>query len=469
MKHKHIILILLSLVLFIVSACEINQLNSAEDHYKNQRYAAAIQELDNYIQTAENGALITRSEILRSQCYYELGLKAIQVENWDLSIKFLKLANSEEADKVLANVYKTLADKALEEGNLELSFNLVNAILREIPQSELTPEMLSRRISFLLDTFIDYEQAWQDYKILYNNYPNNVYEVAARKQIAKIVPSRMDYARRLYTAGYYSDALNILFELQQYPVGDQQTINQLICEAYMGQAENSLNQQKYLEAERLFRIAIQYDPSKRVEIEKRIEQMASLFVQKGDEYVRQRDYDNALIHYQKAFEIIPEYSPAKQAIARLNTIKENVARANELSLQAEKAELAGKYDEALKLYRQANNLDSRPEFTTKITQMQNLLEAQADPVAFTKRIINQYKGGIINTRIQKQKQELLKMFDPSEVYDSGWKIMITSNPLKYEARYDLITPTVSYYYVWLVNLRDRSIVPLNKLSEKTME
>jgi hypothetical protein len=78
-----------------------------------------------------------------------------------------------------------------------------------------------------------------------------------------------------------------------------------------------------------------------------------------------------------------------------------VARANELYSQAEKAELAGKYSEALKLYRQANSLDSRPELTTKISQMQNLIEAQADPIAFTKRIINQYKGGIINTRIQK--------------------------------------------------------------------
>ena len=469
MKYKHIILILLSLSLLIISACEINQLSSAEDHFKNQRYAAAIQELDNYIQTGKNGALITRGEILRSQCYYELGLRAIQVENWDLSIKFLKLANSEEADKALANVYKKLSDKALEEGNLELSFNLVNTILREIPQSELTPEMLSRRIGFLLDTFINYELAWQDYMTLYNNYPNNVYEVATRKQIEKIVPFRLDYARRLYSSGYYSDALHILFELQKYPVGDPQTINNMICEAYMGQAEDSLKQQNYLEAERLFRIAIQYDPSRKGEVEKHIEQMASLFVQKGDELVRLRDYDNALIHYQKAFDIIPDYPPAKQAIARLNTIKENVARANELYAQAEKAELAGKYSEALRLYRQANSLDSRPEFATKITQMQNLIEAQADPIAFTKRIINKYKGGIINTRIQKQKLELLKMFDPSEVYDTGWKIMITSNPLKYEARYDLITPTVSYYYVWLVNLRDGSLTPLNKLSEKTME
>jgi hypothetical protein len=61
--------------------------------------------------------------------------------------------------------------------------------------------------------------------------------VATRKQIEKIVPFRLDYARRLYSSGYYSDALHILFELQKYPVGDTQTINNMICEAYMGQAE----------------------------------------------------------------------------------------------------------------------------------------------------------------------------------------------------------------------------------------
>ena len=117
-----------------------------------------------------------------------------------MSIKFLKLANSEEADKVLADVYKKLADKALEEGELELSFNLVNTILREIPHSELTAEMLSRRISFLLDTFIDYEQAWQDYMTLYNNYPNNVYEVAARKQIDRIIPSRTIWCKIFFNS-----------------------------------------------------------------------------------------------------------------------------------------------------------------------------------------------------------------------------------------------------------------------------
>ena len=64
---------------------------------------------------------------------------------------------------------------------------------------------------------------------------------------------------------------------------------------------------------------------------------------------------------------------------------------------------------------------------------------------------------------------MLRAYNPNEIRDSGWKFMISSGQFKYEARYDLVTPTISYYYVWQVNLRDRSITPLNKLSEKLME
>jgi hypothetical protein len=32
-----------------------------------------------------------------------------------------------------------------------------------------------------------------------------------------------------------------------------------------------------------------------------------------------------------------------------------------------------------------------------------------------------------------------------------------------------MTPEETYFYVWQVNLRDRSIVPLNKLSEALLQ
>jgi len=396
-------------------------------------------------------------------------LLALQRESYDLAIKFLKLSNSQEADQALGRIYRDMADKALAQGNKRLSLDFVNAILREISGSELSAEMLNRRIGFRLDTFIDHEGAWQDYMDLFDNYPNNAFEVAARKQILRIIPAKVDQARQLYNTGYYSEGLRILFELGKYPVVESSANNQMIAEAYIGQAESYLKGQNYLEADRFFRIAVQYDPGKKAQVDRRLEQVASLFINRGNELVAQRDFENALIHYQKTYDIIPDYALANQAIARMNTIRENVARAREIQAQAEKAEFSGKYSEALNLYRQANNLDSQQEFSAKISQMQNLIAAQADPAAFARRVINEYRGGILNIRIQRQKQELLRAYNPNEIRDSGWKFMISSSQFKYEARYDLVTPTISYYYVWQVNLRDRSITPLNKLSEKLME
>ncbi|MGC9362550.1 MAG: hypothetical protein ACP5F3_06445, partial [Candidatus Syntrophosphaera sp.] len=136
---------------------------------------------------------------------------------------------------------------------------------------------------------------------------------------------------------------------------------------------------------------------------------------------------------------------------------------------AQKAEAAGNYREALTLYRQADDLDAKPEYREKAAQMQNLILAEEDPTGFARRIITQYKGGLINSRVQAKKEELLGEFNPNEIRDSGWKVMITPGQYRYEVRYDLVTPTVFYYYVWQVNLKDRSITPLNKLSESLMK
>lgn len=460
--------ILAGLALLLLNACEINKLNSAQDHYNNKRYAAAIQELDSYIGKAKNGALVTRSEILRGKCYHELGLMARQRESWDLAVRFLKLSNSEEADQALGDVYKTLCLKALEQNNQRLALDYVNSALREIPDSPLTPEMLSRRIGFTLDVYIDHDQAWEDYMMLYDRYPNNSHELVARKQIMRIVPNKVGYARQLYSTGYYNEGLALLFELGKYPVVDTEVNNRMISEAYLGQAESFLKDQDYMEADRFFRIAMQYDPTIEAQVSRRLEDVASLYIKRGDELLARKEFDGALTYYRKSFDIIPNYAAAEMAIARLNAIKANIIRAEELYQQGEKAELGSKYSEAQSLYRQAYNLDARNEYRTKAAQMQNMIEATNNPTEFARRIINEYRGGLLNQRIQNQKGILLRTNNRNEIRDSGWKFLISSGQFKYEARYDLITPTETFFYVWQVNLRDRIITPLNKLSENLM-
>ena len=78
-------------VLLLLSACEVNRLRSIEEHYRQRRYAAAIQAADEFIRKAANGAFITRAELARSNSYHQLGLMSLQRDNDELALKFFKL------------------------------------------------------------------------------------------------------------------------------------------------------------------------------------------------------------------------------------------------------------------------------------------------------------------------------------------------------------------------------------------
>ncbi|HOI02196.1 MAG TPA: hypothetical protein PLG69_06850, partial [Candidatus Cloacimonas acidaminovorans] len=194
-----------------------------------------------------------------------------------------------------------------------------------------------------------------------------------------------------------------------------------------------------------------------------------LFIQKGNSLLEAGDFQGALVHYRKTFEIIPDYPPALEAIDRLFTIQENIRKAADLYKQGEQLEATGKLNEALQAYNSAYALDPKPEYKQKANLVQNMIEANKNPAAFARKIITEYKGGLLTNRIQNQKKELLKRYKEYEIQDSGWKLMLSTGQYKYEARYDLLTPNETYLYVWQINLRDRSIIPLNKLSEALMQ
>ncbi len=76
---------------------------------------------------------------------------------------------------------------------------------------------------------------------------------------------------------------------------------------------------------------------------------------------------------------------------------------------------------------------------------------------------------MLNNRITQQKKQLLGRYKNSEIRDSGWKFLLSTGQYKYEARYDLMTPQETFLYVWQVSLKDRKIIPLNKISEELMK
>ena len=463
---KHLVLLC---ILLLLGACEVNRLRSIEEHYRQRRYAAAIQEADDFISGAANGAFITRAELARSNSYHRLGVMSLERGNQELAIKFFKLSNSDAADKDLGDLYKQRIMEAIQDNDYETQLLYVNNIIREIPRSALVPEMMYRRINLYLDYRGDSDGAWQDYMDLFDGHPNDSYEVAARKSMERIVPGKKAYGQRLAQSGYFNEALTVFFELAKYPVVKTQDINLLIGDTYRAQAEEYLHAGDYLEADRFLRIALQYIPEQRPQIEAKLQQIVGLFINKGDQYLAAKDFTSAMAHYQKVFEIIPDYPPALQAIQRLNTTKENIARAAQLFEQGQRSEASGKYAEALGLYQQANSLDSSAEIQRHIATIQNIMEADRNPQAFARKIINQYRGGLLLNRVNQKKRELLANYKDSEIRDSGWKFLLSTSQYKYEVRYDLMSPRDTFFYVWQVNLKDRSIIPLNKISEDLMK
>jgi hypothetical protein len=455
--------------MLLIAGCEINRLKSAEELHTDKRYAAAIVELDDLIDSSKNGAIVTRAELMRSDSYFALGEAATQRQNWALAERFYKLSNCTQANLRLAEIYKDLGAAAFKSGNPESGKAYLDAIIREAPNSPLIPEIRYRRIGYFMEISKDQEAAWRDYMKLFDDFPNNPYEIQARTYVLKFVPAKVEYAKVLSGQEYYSDALNLLFELSKYPVVDLAKLNLQISEVYQNQAEKYIEAQDYVEADRLFRIAMQYYPEKKAQITRRLEAITSLYVSKGNSLLEAGDYANALVHYRKTFDIIPDYQPALDAINRLLTIQDNIRKAVLLAAEGDKLEATGKLNDAVKAFNQAHSLDPKPEYKQKAVQIQNLVDAISNPTAFAKKIIDEYKGGLLNTRIRSQKQELLKRHKASEIRDSGWKILLSTGQYKYEARYDLLAPTETYLYVWQINLRERSIIPLNKLSEALLK
>jgi len=463
-----IILCLLSLLGWF-SGCEQNRYTRAELLYQQRRFASSVEALDGYIKSGKNGALVTRAELTRSNSYYELGMLAKNRKNWQLAIRLFKLANSEVADNDLADVYMTIANNAIADNNISSAMQYLTNIIVEVPLSEHVPEALQKRIQFYLDVFSDRASAWRDYMNLYDSYPDNQFEILARPYVRRFIGINIGEAVAKAAAGENDAALGELFQILRYPICDINQVNLEISNIYQTQAEQFILDQNYLEADRYFRMAIQYYPSKKEGIDKRLREVAILYIGKGDSYLDQRDFQNALLYYRKTFEIIPDYDVAIASINKLRTVQENIRKASNLANEAENYASSKRYADAQRLFTEANQLDRQDYYLQKINEMANLLEAEKNPLAFAQRIIGEYKGGILSKRISAQKAELLKLFKADEVRDSGWKMLLSTGQYKYEARYDIITPNDSFFYVWQVNLRDRNITPLNKLSERFMQ
>jgi len=459
--------LILTLLLFL-TGCSGSRYNVAHSQYLRKRYVNAISNYDGFLIKEKNGAKKTLAELERSECYYQLGSEAYKKGDRPLAIRYLFLANTAKSDELLGECYLSLASNAYQQGKIDISMQYYSMITDNFRFSKLIPEVLFSKLKIFLNDYHDKENAWYVYTLLVDNFPNGSYTKQAEPFINQFLEGFITNILAEGDSVSYDLRLEQLFYLSQYPSAFNKQIEKEIAKQYLDLAEFQVSKAKYISAERTFRIVVKYDVSFEVHIRNRLIAICSLFIEKGNQLLADRDIEHAILHFEKTFDIIPDYPEAVAAIIRAEEKRVRIEKANAIVVQALAAEAQEDYTLALKLYQNANNVDPLPEYRTKAFEMESRIRIEKDPIGFAREIITSHLNGLIISRINNLENQMIAEFG-AFVESSGWIIVKSIGDAKYEVRYDINSPTDSYYFVWLANLLDRTVQPLNNSSEELVK
>jgi len=127
-----------------------------------------------------------------------------------------------------------------------------------------------------------------------------------------------------------------------------------------------------------------------------------------------------------------------------------------------------RFAKALQYYKQSNALRKKQEIINEILHMENLIEAEESPIAFAKKIMFAYKNGRVKKKVLSLKKEMSNKYADA-MKTSGWRASYAVGKYNYEVRYDITSPKEDYYFVWRINLENRTVTPLNKMTENILE
>ena len=309
--------------------------------------------------------------------------------------------------------------------------------------------------------------AYENYSKLCSEYTENDYVNQAQKIIDEIMPELIENAKFYQKNQSYQKALENFLYLQNNPTKYKEKIKKEIADTYFLMAEAEINNEDFLQAKTYFQKSINWNRDKKDLADKRLKEIANKFIMKGDQLVREEKIELAIENYKAVFDIFPQHKEAQESIQKANEIKERFEQARQLYLKAQRYEKMKKYSTALSHYKQSYNLHKVKEIRKDIIHMNNLILANRDPQGFAKSIILGYKNNKINNEINKIITSLKEQYG-NEVEASGWRVMYSFGKYNYEIRYDILTPEENQYFLWKVNLENREIVPLNKISKEIM-
>ncbi len=467
MKMK-INLIIIILLIAVSGNCLINsKFDIPHQLYMKSNYVMAIKHYDDFLETSHNGALSTQAELERSDCYYQLGVKAYDNNNWLLASRLFFLSNSKIADNKLDDCYFELAKKQLVEKSPISALEYYHNIVTYIKNSEHIPEILFNRIKIYIEMGNNLS-AFNDYHFLWENHPNNSYRIEIQPIIDDLMPLFISEALSFRDSTDYDIAVEMLKKLSQYPSTFQNEIFVHISDLYLLKADEALSKKQYELVREYLNLSLDNDVTKKELISKKAENICSLIFQEGNDLLSFFQFDEAIIIYQNCFKILPEYQVCIALINEVTDKKKSYHSALEFETLAKQYEDDKEYAPAYSNYDKSYSLFKTDRVKEKIYIMGNLIQAEKNPKAFAEKIIKDYRRGIIPAGVNEIESSLVAQY-ADQVNISGWKVYYAIGEFKYEVRFDLLSPGENYYYAWRVNLKTREITSLNKISENLMK
>ena len=455
-------------MLFFVGCSINNPLRSARKFNRQKNYVAAIEHYDNFLGKSNNLELKTVAEIERAECYYYLGLRAVEKENWLLGSKLLFLSNSEEADEELDLCYQQLALAAYDEGDSVLAISYFQKIKDYLGDSELREDALVNIISYYHEVNDD-STAFENYLLLVDEYENNNQIPELSNDLNVYI---VDKAEKLFTeadSSNFSVNYEELLALMSLPIPGKGDISNIIGDYHKQRGDYLFANNNFIEAFSDYHDAEQYNEQLKEYHNTRKEDYIKSILDRATNLEMNGDFEYALAALDEALAVFPDNSQVKTKKLDLNRKVYNAELAENAFVKAEEYNSNGNYAQALEYYRQSNSYLHRSEVKDKIELMENLIKAEENPKAFALEIITSYKNGLLNKGVNETFSSAINEFGSELTDKSDWKVLFYSGEYKFEVRNDILTPGDSFYFAWMVDLSKRAIVPLNKLSENLME
>ncbi len=464
--HKTNKLILIFIGITLLTSCSNVIYKDAQELYKYEKYPLAIARYDQFLEKDRNGALKTKAELARSESYYCLGKKAFSLGKYQVAADLLYLANSEKADSLLDNCHYALAKNLIAEDNYQQAFLHYDFIIENLKKSELLPEILFDKIKIEFEMFSNKQSSYDNYKILADNFPNSPYLEEAKKVVDKYIESFISQALNFLQMQDYKSTLNLLFILIDYPANYEDRIKKEIAKTYFSYGNYLVEQGELIKAEKTFRSVVNYDSSYQQRVNKKLDNICNLYITKGDELLRERKIDEAITLYQQSFNIIENYQPAVRKIEIANQIKKNIALAQEFVEKGDEFFRNKKYKTALTYYQNAYQYDNTKEIAEKVDKAGRWIRIEKDPQQFAKDIIRNYKNGLVVRRISDLEEKVRTKYKKEDISIKKWQVFLGVGSNNYEVRYTIITPEKGYRFLWLVKLETEEVIPLNTATEE---